>query len=218
MTELYLVRHGETDWNAARRIQGRTDIPLNDTGRDQARQAGELLARRRWDAIYASPLSRAVETASIIGEQVGIEQIGTRDDLMERDYGAAEGLGFDEIEALYPEGVHAEGQETRDQVAKRVGSALAALADRHPGESLIVVSHGGAIRSVLQLADPGTHHPRITNASVHSFRVIDGTLQLIAFDDPIEEESLLPSCEDLDVQNAIEAHDDEDETLVGAGA
>ena len=51
MTELYLVRHGETDWNAARRIQGRTDIPLNDTGRDQARQAGELLARRRWDAV-----------------------------------------------------------------------------------------------------------------------------------------------------------------------
>lgn len=214
MTELYLVRHGETDWNAARRIQGRTDIPLNDTGRDQARQAGELLARRRWDAIYASPLSRAVETAAIIGEQVGIAEVGTRDGLMERDYGAAEGLGFDEIEALYPEGIHAEGQETREDVARRVGAALIELADRHPGESLIVVSHGGAIRAVLQLAEPGTQHPRITNASVHSFRVQDGTLRLIAFDDPIEEESLLPACEDLEVQNAVEAQDD-DETRVG---
>lgn len=217
MTELYLVRHGETDWNAARRIQGRTDIPLNDTGRDQARQAGELLARRRWDAIYASPLSRAVETAQIIGAQVGIAEVGTRDALMERDYGAAEGLGFDELDRLYPEGVHAEGQETREEVGTRVGGALVELADRHPGQSLIVVSHGGAIRAVLQLAEPGVKHPRITNASVHSFRVQDGDLQLIAFDDPIEEESLLPECEDLDVQNAVEAQDD-DGTLVGASA
>jgi len=208
MTELYLVRHGETDWNAARRIQGRTDIPLNDTGREQARQAGELLARRRWDAVYASPLSRARETAAIIGERVGITEVGTRDALMERDYGAAEGLDFDELAARYPEGVHAEGQESREDVGHRVGSALVELADSHPGESLIVVSHGGAIRAVLQLADPGTQHPRITNASVHSFRVQDGTLQLIAFDDPIEEESLLPECEDLDAQNAVEALDD----------
>jgi len=208
MTELYLVRHGETDWNAARRIQGRTDIPLNDTGREQARQAGELLARRRWDAVYASPLSRARETAAIIGERVGITEVGTRDALMERDYGAAEGLDFDELAARYPEGVHAEGQESREDVGRRVGTALVELADSHPGESLIVVSHGGAIRAVLQLADPGTQHPRITNASVHSFRVQDGTLQLIAFDDPIEEESLLPECEDLDAQNAVEALDD----------
>lgn len=217
MTELYLVRHGETEWNAARRIQGRTDIPLNDTGREQARQAGELLARRRWDAIYASPLSRAVETARIIGRQVGIDEVGTRDALMERDYGAAEGLGFDELDRLYPEGVHAEGQETREEVGSRVGGALVALADQHPGESLIVVSHGGAIRAVLQLAEPGVKHPRITNASVHSFRVEDGDLRLIAFDDPIEIESLLPECEDLDVQNAVEAQDD-DETLVGVDA
>ncbi|MFT4283770.1 MAG: histidine phosphatase family protein [Protaetiibacter sp.] len=208
MTELYLVRHGETDWNAARRIQGRTDIPLNDAGRAQARQAAELLGRRRWDAVYASPLSRAHETAAIIADRLGVGGVTDVDALVERDYGAAEGMSFEQIEALYPEGVRAPGQETRAEVAARVVPALLALAERHPGERLVVVSHGGAIRSVLQTAEPGTQHPRITNASVHSFRVEDGALQLIAFDDPIEEESLLPECDDLDEQNAVEAAED----------
>ncbi|QNO36302.1 histidine phosphatase family protein [Protaetiibacter sp. SSC-01] len=208
MTELYLVRHGETDWNAARRIQGRTDIPLNDAGRAQARQAAELLARRRWDAVYSSPLSRAHETASIIAERLGIDEVTDVAELVERDYGDAEGMSFEQIEALYPEGVRAPGQETRAEVAARVVPALLALAERHPGERILVVSHGGAIRSVLQTAEPETQHPRITNASVHSFRVEDGALRLIAFDDPIEEESILPECEDIDAQNAVEAAED----------
>jgi broad specificity phosphatase PhoE len=209
MTELYLVRHGETEWNAARRIQGRTDIPLNDTGREQARQAAELLARRRWQGVYTSPLGRAHETARIIAERLGLDGVTDIDALVERDYGEAEGMGFDEIEALYPEGVRAPGQETRDEVAARVVPALLQLAERHPGERLVIVSHGGAIRAVLQTAEPGTKHPRITNASVHSFKVEDGALRLIAFDDPIEEESLLPDRSDLDVQNALEAQEDE---------
>jgi broad specificity phosphatase PhoE len=209
MTELYLVRHGETDWNAARRIQGRTDIPLNDAGRGQARQAAELLARRSWHGVYTSPLDRAHETASIIAERLGLGSVVDVDALVERDYGEAEGMGFDEIEALYPEGVRAPGQETREAVAARVVPALFELARRHPGERLVIVSHGGAIRSVLQTAEPGTQHPRITNASVHSFRVEGGALRLIAFDDPIEEESLLPESADLDAQNAVEALEDE---------
>ncbi|MGN6272891.1 MAG: histidine phosphatase family protein [Protaetiibacter sp.] len=209
MTELYLVRHGETDWNAARRIQGRTDIPLNEVGRVQARQAAELLARRRWDGVYTSPLGRAHETASIIAARLGFDGVTDVDALVERDYGEAEGMGFDEIEALYTEGVRAPGQETREQVAARVVPALLELAERHPGERLVIVSHGGAIRSVLQTAEPDTRHPRITNASVHSFRVEDGALRLIAFDDPIEEESLLTAPSDLDAQNAVEAQEDE---------
>lgn len=217
MTELYLVRHGETDWNAARRIQGRTDIPLNDAGRAQARRAAELLARRRWDAVYASPLSRAHETARIIADHLGLGEVTDVDAFVERDYGEAEGMSFEQLEELYPEGVHAPGQETRDEVAARVVPALLELAERRPGERLIVVSHGGAIRSVLQTAEPGTRHPRITNASVHSFRVEEGELRLIAFDDPIEEESILPECENLDTQNAVEAAED-GETLQPAGA
>ncbi|MFT4029121.1 MAG: histidine phosphatase family protein [Protaetiibacter sp.] len=208
MTELYLVRHGETDWNAARRIQGRTDIPLNEVGRAQALRAAELLARRNWDAVYTSPLSRAHETAEIIASRLGIGQVTDVGALVERNYGEAEGMGFEQVEALYQEGVRAPGQETRAEVAARVVPALLELAARHPGERLVVVSHGGAIRSVLQSADPGTQHPRITNASVHSFRVQDGALRLIAFDDPVEEESALSGCEDLEAQNAVEAVED----------
>ncbi|QEO10047.1 histidine phosphatase family protein [Protaetiibacter larvae] len=206
MTELYLVRHGETDWNRARRIQGRTDIPLNDTGREQARQAAALLARRRWDGVYSSPLSRAAETARIIADELGIDQVTEVDALVERDYGLAEGLDFDEIAARWSGDTPVPGQETRDAVAERIVPALIDIAHRHPGERLLVVSHGGSIRSALHVAEPGVQHPRISNASVHSFRVEDGALRLIAFDDPLEEESQqLPDCEDLEEQNAVEA-------------
>ncbi|WP_166864273.1 MULTISPECIES: histidine phosphatase family protein [unclassified Salinibacterium] len=210
MTELYLVRHGETDWNRARRVQGRTDIPLNDTGRAQAARAGELLARRSWDAIYASPLSRAVETAEIIAARVGVDGVTTREALMERDYGAAEGMTNAEIEAQYPAGVRAPGQETREEVGARVVAALAEIAQTHPGQRVAIVSHGGAIRSVLATIDPETRHPAITNASVHSFRYGDDGLRLVAFDDPIEDESVEPGADDLDDQNAVEAHDGQD--------
>lgn len=210
MTELYLVRHGQTDWNAARRVQGRTDIPLNDTGREQARGAGELLARREWDAIYSSPLSRAVETAEIIGARIGIDTVTTVDALMERDYGDAEGMTDAEIDARFADGIRAAGQETREDVGRRVVAALEDIARARPDERIIVVSHGGAIRAVLHEVDPGTRHPSITNASVHSFRVTDERVHLVAFDDPIEDESVIPGTADIETQNPVEGHEEDE--------
>ena len=107
MTELYLVRHGETDWNRQRRIQGLTDIPLNDTGREQARMTGMLLARRRfpgaqWDAVLTSPLSRAAETAAIIAGELGLPAPVSIATMVERNYGEAEGLDFVELERRFP--------------------------------------------------------------------------------------------------------------------
>ncbi|TPW76240.1 histidine phosphatase family protein [Schumannella soli] len=203
MTELFLVRHGETDWNLARRIQGRTDIPLNDTGRAQAKAAGELLARRSWDGVYASPLSRATETGAIIAAELGLAAPAPVPGVVEREYGEAEGLTWEQIEQKFPEGAEVPGRETREQVAERVVGALCELAAAHPGERLIVVSHGGAIRSVLQHAEPDTQHPMITNGSVHSFRVTDDGLELIAFDDPIGAESVGDGG-DIEEQNALE--------------
>lgn len=208
MTDLYLVRHGETDWNRQRRIQGLTDIPLNETGRAQARATGMLLARRRWDGIFSSPLGRAVETASIIAAEVGLAEPTLVEALVERNYGMAEGLDWLEIERRYPRGTFVPGRESREQVGARVIPALMQLAAERPGEALLIVSHGGAIRSVLNQVEPSASHGMITNGSVHSFRLEDGALRLIAFDDPIEVESIGDRCGDIDEQNRVEADED----------
>ncbi|HEX4442980.1 MAG TPA: histidine phosphatase family protein [Galbitalea sp.] len=207
MTSLYLVRHGETDWNAARRIQGRTDIPLNELGREQATTTGRLLARRSWDGLVSSPLIRAFETAEIIGAEVGMNTVETLEAIAERNYGEAEGLDYERIERMFPGDTPVPGRETHQQVADRVLPALLKLASGRPGESLIVVSHGGVIRSVLNAVDPGVSHGRITNGSVHSFELVDGSLELVAFDDPIDEESLECGTEGLDEQNAMESRE-----------
>jgi len=208
MTVFALVRHGETDWNRERRIQGSTDIPLNDTGREQARATGALLASRRWTALVASPLSRAAETARLIGEQVGLSQPELEPRLVERDYGAAEGLTGADIDALYPDGAEVPGREPREAVAVRAVNALHGLAARHPGEAVIVVAHGGVIRSVLESVEPGRHRGMITNGSVHSFRHADGALELVAFDDPIDEQSIFPMADDFEQQNPLAAREE----------
>lgn len=207
MTVFALVRHGETDWNRERRIQGSTDIPLNDIGREQARATGALLASRRWTALVASPLSRAAETARLIGEYVGLSEPELETRLVERDYGAAEGLTGAEIDALYPEGADVPGREPREAVAVRAVNALHDLAARHPGEAVIVVAHGGVIRSVLESVAPGRHRGMITNGSVHSFRHADGALELVAFDDPIDEQSIFPLADDFERQNPLAARE-----------
>jgi uncharacterized phosphatase len=207
MTSLYLVRHGETDWNAQRRIQGSTDIPLNQMGREQAETTGRLLARRDWDGVFSSPLSRAFETASIIAQEVGIEGPQTIAALVERNYGEAEGLNWEQVEARFPGDTPVPGRESHAEVAERVLPALVALASSRPGESLIVVSHGGVIRSVLNVVDPGVAHGSITNGSIHSFELVDGSLELVAFNDPIDELSLECGTEDLDQQNAMESRE-----------
>jgi broad specificity phosphatase PhoE len=199
-TELYLIRHGETDWNLQHRIQGLTDIPLNETGREQARAAGRLLSERGFDRIFSSPLSRARETAEIIAAEAGLPSPDIVDALVERDYGDAEGLSFAEIERRYPDRSLVPGEETREAVAQRVLPALHDLAAAHPDEALLIVSHGGAIRSVLMSVQPEVRYGRIGNGSVHSFRFDAGELSLIAFDDPLEPES-------IDEQNALESRE-----------
>jgi uncharacterized phosphatase len=200
---LYLVRHGETDWNLARRIQGATDVPLNDTGRAQALATGRLLSRRHLDAVITSPLSRAFETGAIIAAELGLPTPSTDADLVERQYGEAEGLDYREIAERFPDDAPVPGRESREAVVERVLPALMAIAQSHEDESVVVVSHGGVIRSVLGAVDPDREHPAITNGSIHSFRYVDGAFSLIAFDDPIDE--LSEHGEDFATQNPIEA-------------
>ena len=146
MTHLTLIRHGETDWNRARLIQGSTDIPLNETGRAQARQTAERLRGALEDPtaarIVSSDLSRARETAQIIADQWGSEAPLAYSALRERAYGEAEGLTVDDFAVRWGNWYTAEvpGAESREQLpwrevaAKPPPSAMAA-ADAHTRRS-----------------------------------------------------------------------------------
>ncbi|RFA09329.1 histidine phosphatase family protein [Subtercola boreus] len=194
MTHLALVRHGQTDWNLARRIQGNTDIPLNDTGRAEARETAERLAGVRWDAVLTSPLSRARETAEIIAAALDLPEPVAEPDLVERRYGDAEGMDYQELHERFPAGIVVPGRETHREVQLRVHAALIAIAERHPGQSLIVVCHGGVISSLVRHATGG-HRPRaderIANGSVHYFSYTGGELRLDEFNgEPVNQLAL----------------------------
>lgn len=204
MTSLYLIRHGETDWNKARRIQGRSDIPLNETGRLQALRAAAQLAGHPWDHIVSSPLSRARETAQIIARELQLPEPILIPDLVERNYGEAEGLTRTELDSRFPEESSVPGRESRFDVAGRAIPALISLGKEFPEGRVLAVTHGGLIRSVLMALHPesGLHHTEpITNGSIHTLR-FDGTgLSLVGFD----EATLLGGTKsDITRQNAVE--------------
>ncbi|MCW2889395.1 MAG: glucosyl-3-phosphoglycerate phosphatase [Streptosporangiaceae bacterium] len=144
-----LWRHGQTTWNVERRFQGKTDIPLDETGVGQAERAARLLAGLKPTAITASPLQRAAKTAAALAAVTGLP-VSYDQDLVERDGGKWEGLTSTEIREQYP-AEHAiwqpPGGETSEQVAERVGAALKRAIDRLPRDGLLVVaSHGAALR------------------------------------------------------------------------
>lgn len=145
---LALVRHGQTDWNLHGRVQGRSDIPLNDTGREQARAAAEVLGLGEWDAIVSSPLSRARETANIIAGSLGIELGPSYDDLVERDYGSGEGMYGHELRANWPN-FDFPGIEPEEDVAERGQRMVDALDRDFAGARVAAVAHGTFIRLTL---------------------------------------------------------------------
>ncbi|GAA3296087.1 histidine phosphatase family protein [Arthrobacter citreus] len=161
---LVLVRHGETDWNQERRLQGRTDNPLNGVGRAQARKAGQLLAANQWDVVVSSPLMRAVQTAHLIADAVGLQPAGTVPGLVERDYGSAEGLhlnGLTEPQVTAALGIG----EPEQAVARRGLAALRDLVVQFPGQRIVAVAHGTLIRLTLSELT-GQRYPRVLNGEV----------------------------------------------------
>lgn len=156
MTTLLLVRHGETDWNADGRLQGQTDRPLSDFGRNQARKLAEELAGEPLEAIYSSDLVRARETAEIVGERLGLPVVLDAE-LREKDWGTWEGLT-----AVERDRVEFVGESTEEH-QERMLRALRRIAERHPGGgSVLVVTHGGSMRRV-QTAALGMALPVIEN-------------------------------------------------------
>ncbi len=173
MTTILLIRHGQTSWNAAGRWQGHTDVPLNEVGREQGRLLAQRLVAWPWPVatLYSSDLKRAAETASIVGEALGLEPI--QEPVWRERYGGAfQGLTGDEIAEEHPEAwaallrgvVAPPGGESSQSLHERMTGAFERLVERHRGEVVAVISHGGAIRSlvahVLQL--PPDRDPRIS--------------------------------------------------------
>jgi probable phosphoglycerate mutase len=189
VTHLTLIRHGQTDWNLARRIQGSTDIPLSETGREDARSAAERLASSTHHAVYTSPLLRAKETADIIADRLGLEVVGVVPDIREREFGDGEGMLVEDYISTYGDW-HAEvpGAESLEQVGERAISALHAIArearrrSAPQAESVLVVAHGGVIRAVIDHVSGGTL-PRdgevLRNGSAHRFVAAPGYLRLL---------------------------------------
>lgn len=173
MTEtiLGLLRHGQTDWNIDLRLQGSTDIPLNETGKEQARQAALALNPEDWDLIIASPLSRARDTAEIIAQELSMN-VGIVPELIERSFGAAEGLDHASWRKLYESHLPIEGLESLEDLRLRTYLLLDLIANEYSGQRVLAVSHGAFIRKVLTIVTNGElprDGERLSNASLNRF-------------------------------------------------
>jgi broad specificity phosphatase PhoE len=156
LLRIFLARHGQTDWNAERRLQGQSDTHLNATGRAQAEKLAERLAGVRLDRVYSSTLSRTRETAEIVRGGVPLEGL---DGLRERGLGKFEGIKLDGSEpaaaAEWEKRSHdpadtLDGGESDNEHFARVSAAIDQIRSRHPDGSILVVGHGGTNRMILR--------------------------------------------------------------------
>ncbi|MCB1887532.1 MAG: histidine phosphatase family protein [Rhodocyclaceae bacterium] len=155
-----LVRHGETAWNAERRLQGHSDVPLNAVGEAQASATASQLAGQPFDAIYTSDLCRARQTARACAEVLGLVEIA-EPALRERHFGKFQGLTYDEARERHPAAYRRfeardphydfDGGESLTQFYARISAAITGVADRHPGGQLLVVAHGGVLDCINRM-------------------------------------------------------------------
>jgi probable phosphoglycerate mutase len=176
MTRLLVVRHGQSEWNATGRWQGRADPPLTDEGRRQSKVAGGALGT--FDAVVASPLLRAAETATIIAERLGIGPVLTDPDLVERDAGEWQGLTRSQIQEGWPgfldDGRRPPGYEPGDAMLTRTLSVLERISERMGDGDVLVVSHGGVVYALEEAC--GEPWRRLPNLGARWFEVSGGDL------------------------------------------
>lgn len=195
-TKIVLIRHGETAWNAVRRLQGHIDIPLNAEGERQARALAQALAGEGLDLIVSSDLQRARQTAQAVAVHYDHATVHTDPALRERCYGVFEGMLYTEIAAQYPQefalwqardidAVMPSGERVaesfRQFYARSIG-AIGRWARDYPGKTLAIVAHGGVLECAyreavgMQLDSPRDF--QVKNASINRFHVNDGKLVL----------------------------------------
>ena len=161
VTRIVAVRHGQTAWNVDARIQGQLDVGLDETGRWQALRLAQALADERFDAVYSSDLGRAWETAQAVAEAAGVA-LRADERLRERGFGVFEGLTFAEIEQRFAPQAQRwrsrdasfgpEGGETLASFVERAVDAVAAIAARHRGQHIAVVTHSGVLDALYRAA------------------------------------------------------------------
>jgi probable phosphoglycerate mutase len=180
ITRLLVIRHGETAWNLEARIQGHIDIPLNEHGRWQAERLAQALSDEGLDAIYASDLQRAFDTGSAVARAAKLE-LQVDAGLRERNFGRLEGLTQDQVARQWPEegrrwrerdpSYGPEGGETLQFFYERCVATAERLAQRHPGQTVALVAHGGVLDCFYRAANRvPLHAPRawtIGNASIN---------------------------------------------------
>jgi probable phosphoglycerate mutase len=188
-SRLLLIRHGESTWNRLHRIQGQLDPPLSEEGREQASRLARRLAGRKLEALYASDLTRAMETAAPVAGATGLS-IHPVPELREIFLGEWEGLHNAELAEKYPEQWARwreapswdviPGGEGAEAFESRVAAALASISEQHPRGDTVVVTHGGviqvALHSVVGRPSSGLFPFRISNASITVIEKRDGRM------------------------------------------
>jgi 2,3-bisphosphoglycerate-dependent phosphoglycerate mutase len=196
MTDLILIRHGETDWNRAQRFQGQIDVPLNPRGLAQAHRLAQRLARERVDAMYASDLIRTRQTAQPSSDRLELSAT-PNPALREQGFGILEGMSAAEIIERHPHewagwtrfdpDYAPPGGESTRAFHARVLAEILALAERHQRETLALVTHGGVLDMLWRTAhDKPLSGPRqcpIPNAGVNRVRVRGGRLEVLEWGD-----------------------------------
>ena len=195
-TRILAIRHGQTAWNADKRIQGQLDLPLNATGLLQARRVADALADEPIAAIYCSDLDRAVQTAAPLARH---KQLPLRCDpsLRERGFGEFQGLTFDEITQRWPEQAlrwrrrdpdyGPEGGERLSDFHDRCVAAAWRLAGAPPGQTIVLVAHGGVMdclyRSAVGVGVSATRTWQLDNAAVNRLLWSPQGLSLVGWND-----------------------------------
>jgi probable phosphoglycerate mutase len=196
MTELVLIRHGETEMNRELRFQGHVDVGLNAIGLEQARRLAARMAGEKADALYASDLLRARQTAEPIASGLALDPV-PECGLREQNFGKVDGMRVDDIQRDHPEAwagwlrFHSdyampEGESTREFHA-RVMDALQRVVAWHPDQTVVVVTHGGVLdmiyRTALSLGLDGPRQSAIPNAGINRIRVRDGSIAILDWAD-----------------------------------
>jgi uncharacterized phosphatase len=172
MTHLCIVRHGQTDWNLKGRLQGQTDIPLNETGRKQAEECREFLKDMDWDVVVTTSLRRARETADIINEAHNLPII-EMNEFKERYFGEGEGLTREVREQKYPDFVFP-GMEPDEELYERIEAGLQEVTKQFPDKKVLMVSHGAVIHAIIK-----RYH--LDGSKLEEFRLFNGCLTNLRF-------------------------------------